>query len=145
MKKTTQKAVPGVKPLYDEAMLPIIIQLMSKGSTPVQVAAALHVPVRVFQNWLYNTEPKYNDLRDAVEMGMTACEAYWESVGQQAMVGEIKDFRDSIYKLYMGQKFKWSEKQEITTIGETQKLLSDEELENKIGKYLAKLDETKET
>ena len=124
---------------FNISVLPQITELMAKGATPVQVAAAMHISKQDFQEWLMNPDPKYNDLRKVVELGLTEAEAYWETRGQQAILGQIRYFRESTYKLFMENRFKWTEKTETQQIiKSSEQLLSNEALDEQLKAYLEK-------
>ena len=118
---------------YTPDICPLIVDLMAKGLTPIQVAAKLHISKDRFIDWA--SSAAYADFREAVKIGLTLCEAYWIEKGQQGMLGELDKFKEATYKLYMAHNFNWAEKSE-QKIESTTRVLSDEELENKIKVYL---------
>lgn len=122
---------------YSESMLPQIRELMNNGATPTQIAACLHVSKQDLHNWLMNPDEKFDGLRREVELGLTAAEAYWEKKGQQAILGQLKTFRESTYKLFMQNRFKWAERSESQdTIKTQEQLIPDELLQQQIDNYL---------
>lgn len=126
----------GPKPFYSDDLCPLLQEMLSQGKTPLQVCRHLHISKRMLEDWLSSPDPKYDALRDAYEIGMTGCEAYWEEQGQTAILGKIRDFKESTYKLFMANRFKWNEKSEITqTIKTPEQLMSDEAIDAKLKEY----------
>ena len=123
----------GAHGKYSPELCPLLIDLMGRGMTPAQVASRLHVSKQRLMEWAAN--PEYKDFKEALEIGMTKCEAYWTDKGQSGMVGELDKFKESTYKLYMSQHFSWAEKTE-QKVESTTRSLSDAELEERIKTYI---------
>jgi hypothetical protein len=124
---------------FSNAMLPQIRELMSNGKTPTQIAAFLHVSKQDLMGWLMDPDSQYDELRREVELGLTACEAFWESKGQAAILGQIKYFRDKTFALFMQNRFKWVEKTEVEqTIRTQEQLLPDDLLNEQIALHIEK-------
>lgn len=126
---------------YSDLMLPKIREMMEQGKTPIQVAAALKVSKRQLVEWLENPDPKYNKLRDEFELGMTNSEAFWEEKAQKAIMGAAVGFKEGTYKLFMQNRFKWTEKVESSEKSSRKspaQLIPDDVLEEQIRKQLEK-------
>jgi hypothetical protein len=121
---------------YSPSILPQIRELMSQGKTPTQIAASLHISKQDLIDWLSNPEPLYDELRREVEVGMTAAEAYWEEKGQLAIEGKIRFFRETTYKLFMENRFKWNTEKPDTPIKSPEQMLTDDILDDKIKKHI---------
>ena len=117
-------------------IIPTLIEKMSNGASFVEVAASLHISKERLQKWL--SEESTPEIQEALNLGKTLYEAYFERIGKAGMMGEIDGFKDSVWNKFMQNKFKWSDKSENVEVKPVQHL-SDEMLQDKIKAMTEKL------
>lgn len=122
-------------------IIPTLIELMSKGCSFTEVAATLNISKGKLTKWL--SDPTNPELQEAVELGNTLYEAYFEKIGKSGMLGEIHGFKDTVWNKFMQNKFKWSDKSEVNEIKPLQNL-SDTDLDEKIKLIVNKINTTDE-
>ena len=89
-------------------MIEVVGKLYEAGCSSVEVAAKLGMSKQTF-----NRHMKTNlSLAEAVELGQTKYEAYFEQIGKDLIVGKLQG-KDSLWKAFAQQKFGWSDKQQI--------------------------------
>jgi hypothetical protein len=86
-----------------------IIEWMSEGLTPVQVASKLGLSKQRLDRLV--ARPEMEDLRETMELGFTHYEAYMESVGQKLIGSKIG--KESVWKSFMMKYFDWNDKKDI--------------------------------
>ena len=101
-----------------------IVDWMSQGMTPVQVAAKIGISKQKLTSLV--ARPENEDLREQMDLGMTKFEAYMEDVGQQ-LIG-AKSGKESVWKEFMMKYFNWNNKTEVKVNDDWIKNASDEEL-----------------
>lgn len=90
---------------YDPAFIEQTIELMSKGWSKTRVAAKLGVHKATLYDWM-EAHPEF---LDAVRMGETLSEAWWEQAGQDALW--VHKYNTNMFKWMTGNIHGWSEKQ----------------------------------
>lgn len=110
-------------------MINTVIEIMAQGGSQVQVAASLKISKSTLQKWI--NDPQNTELHEAVELGKTLYEAYFEGVGKDLMLGKIRDGKDSVWYKFMQHKFNWKDKTEVETKSSV-KELSDEEINQQL-------------
>lgn len=103
-----------------------IIDAMTAGKSAIRFAKEIGVSRETIRKWT----KKYPDFAEAYEEAKTNCEAYWE----EWLINHLadKDLNASLVKLFMAQRFGWTEKSEVknnvtvTTHEDNLKALSDE-------------------
>lgn len=109
-----------------------LIEEMEKGKSLVEVCADNNIARKTLSNWLSDSAPKYDQLRDAVEVGHTKYEAYMVSLGKRGVLGKIDNFKEGTWKSIMANHFDWSDKKDIKQNNTMERSLTDEELEAKL-------------
>lgn len=96
--------------------------LMAQGYKDVQIMAKWGISADTFYRWLKENK----DLKAAYDEALPQCQNFWEMIGFKGMVGEIKGFRENMWKAFMQHKFEeWKETPESKsqiTIGQMQVL-----------------------
>ena len=110
-------------------MCQLVIELMRKGKSEVQVAAALGLSKGRLSTLVESTEGL--ELKSAIEFGKTLHESYFEDLYQDAMIREI-NVKEGLVKAYMQNKFGWNEKNETTVVKTDIQSLTQEELNAQI-------------
>jgi hypothetical protein len=127
----------GRPSLYKPEMCQITEELMSKGKTNAQVCAVLGISPDSFMRYRRD----YPELAAAYEKGKVLQQAYWENVGMNGIVGEIKGFNATTYIFMMSNLFKgqYTQKAADVTVNVNNNTLhqeiielSNEELDAKI-------------
>lgn len=119
---------------YSPEIVHTILNMMADGKSKVQVCAALMISTETLSEWLNDDDKP--ELKEAMSIGLTLSEAFWENKGQEA-IDSTRNFRENTYKLLMANRFKWGDKTE-TTIKDDKQKQSPEELSAQIEIYLQK-------
>lgn len=85
--------------LYDPRLCDTILEHMANGMSVAECCAQLGISYGTWRNWL----ERYPEFCEAVEIGFTLCQAWWESKGRTNLLN--KDFNNPLYSLVMGHRF----------------------------------------
>lgn len=96
---------PKYKPEYCE----MLVEHMAKGKSFETFAFILNT----HRDTLYEWENAYADFADAKKRGREASYHFFEELGQQGMTSKV--FHDAIWIFQMKNRFKWTDKVEVTT------------------------------
>lgn len=102
---TTTANKVGRPTKYDPAFIEETLTLMGKGWSKTRVAAKLGVHKATFYDWM-EAHPEF---LDAVRLGETLSEAWWEAEGQNALW--VHKYNTGMFKWLTGNMHGWSEKQ----------------------------------
>lgn len=108
-----------------------IVDYYSQGYSDAEVAAAMSINMRQF-NAMLGDNPTFAKL---VEYGRTLQRAFWEGLARKNISN--KTFNAPLYKLYMANKFGWTDKVESSNVNENTNLNEDQlraEIEKRIKK-----------
>jgi hypothetical protein len=107
----------------------LIVEAMKQGAFPKQVSAGLGVKHSTLLQWAR----EHAECNEALEFGVTLCEAYWLKQAHDGALGYIKPNTDLFKFLTSNQLAGWSDKKEIVNKHEVAvKTLSNEELQKLI-------------
>ena len=98
--------------LYDASWMPDkVIELMAEGASKMAVAAALGINRRTLYLWIDSKNEIYDDFKEAIEMGETLSQAWWEETGRKGMFAG-SEFNTSSWIYNMKCRFRedWYEK-----------------------------------
>lgn len=130
---------------YDASKVEEIQKLMAAGRSNAQICAEWKISERTFYRWLEDKK----EFKEAYEEALPQCQAYWESMGEAGMLGQIKRFNPTLYLAFMNNKFNgWAreKKEEVSTqinidtlqVLQNVQQLDDKELDKKIQLTLEK-------
>ncbi len=85
-----------------------VTKLMSEGFLDYQLAAKWDISESTLKRWKNNNI----DFKEAYDIGLPKCEAWWADWGQKGMQGLIKGFHFPTWQSFMQTKFKWTPKNE---------------------------------
>ena len=124
---------PGRKSKYTAKAPSIVVEMMEQGKSVTQVAASLGVCRDTFYQW-YKHEDK-PEFKEAVDLGMTLSEAFWENLGLEGTMGNLSNFKPVswIYTMKCRFRERWIEtnKSQVEFSTDT-KDMSDKELNEKL-------------
>ena len=117
----------------------LIVDKMKDGASFTEVAAEMGVCKETFENWRKDPD-KYPGIADAVRLGKTLSQAFWEHMGILGAAGKLHKFNYQAWSLNMRNRYpdEWSEKTENKLTFSSADRLSDTELDEAIKNYLAK-------
>ena len=115
-------------------LLIAIERSMANGEGLVEVAAKLGLSLRYFKQLVRENQ----DLHDAVDVGLTAYEAYFLRKGKELAFGELQG-KDAAWYKFMEAEFGWSTKNTLKLEDEI-KNKTDEELDAEIKRLQNKND-----
>ena len=94
------------KPEYCE----IAYLLMKNGKSKIRVCAELGICKQTLYNWA----DRHPEFKKALEIGVTASEAYWEDLGQNHIIRDLDEdgkatisFDTGLYMINMRNRFGW--------------------------------------
>jgi len=90
---------------YKPEYIDLVIELMEQGWSKTRVAAHL----RVHKDTLYEWIKQHQDFSDAVRVGETLSEAWWEQQGVAALTS--KEYNTNMFKWLTSNIHGWSDKQ----------------------------------
>ena len=76
-------------------------EMFTNGATIVEICKFLGINKSTWYRWL--KDPRKQDFREAVELGVQSSEAYWIGVGRENL--ENKSFNTALYSFMMVNKF----------------------------------------
>ena len=124
---------------FKPEMITELSELMAAGRSNVQICAKWDISEDTFYRWMKDKK----ELKAAFDTALPKCQAYWETMGEAGMMGQIQKFNPTLYLAFMNNKFNgWArEKKEETgthiniesiQILQNVQRLDDQELEAKI-------------
>ncbi len=90
---------------YNPEYIDLVVSLMEKGWSKTRVAAHL----RVHKDTLYEWIKQHPDFSDAVRVGETLSEAWWEEQGVTALTS--KEYNTNMFKWLTSNIHGWTDKQ----------------------------------
>lgn len=109
----------GRPPDYHDGMPDLLIGAMYEGKSVVRFCRDVRISRTTFYDWI----SRHEDFKNAYEIGKTDCEAYWEEFLVNNLMN--KEVNSGLIKLFMANRFGWSDKQEAQMTHRV-----DESLEN---------------
>ncbi|MGI2032044.1 helix-turn-helix domain-containing protein [Rhizobium panacihumi] len=94
----------GRPTVYDSSFPERAIKLGREGKTIAQIAADLGIS----KSTLYLLAQERDEFSDAISQAVEAAEAYWDDIGNKAVVGGISGFNHQTYQLIMRNRFRQS-------------------------------------
>ncbi len=128
----------GRPTLYKPEFCQQAIDMMKEGKSKMQVCAAFSISYQTFLDWLNPSMQNHQpDFLEAVRLGETFSQAWWEGLGQDGTSGSNPDVNATMYQFNMKNRFKddWRDKQEIeqkTTIVD----MTDDDIDDELNKIL---------
>lgn len=141
-------AKPGRPWKYKPEHCEELIELMSKGLSFEASAAAMGFHKDTLYNWVKH----YPDFKEAKEIATAKSLLFWEKLGIDHIINKSESYGQgegsssrslnaAVWCFNMKNRFQWRDKQKDESevvVNNNISQLSDEELENKIKKYLEK-------
>lgn len=107
--------MPGGRPTkYKKTYCKRLITWMSKGLSFESFAGELGVA----RSSIYEWEKNFEEFSDAKEIGSAKSQALWEKMGIAGASGKLPGFQNGAWVFNMKNRFLWSNKQEITLVGD---------------------------
>ncbi|MER2529740.1 MAG: helix-turn-helix domain-containing protein [Candidatus Competibacter denitrificans] len=97
----------GRPPKYRKSMCETALVVLKAGRSKAALAAELDVSKETIYAW----EKEHSEFSDAIARGLAAAEMVWEEQRRD-------DVHPHIWSLTMKNRFKWTDKQESTLVGE---------------------------
>lgn len=94
------------KPEYCEA----VVEFMAKGYSIEAFAGFIGVTKQTIYNW----KESFPEFLDAVQLGTAKCQYWWEQQGNTSL-HDGKNFSDRTWKFNMQNRFKWKDRQDVTS------------------------------
>lgn len=101
---------------YKEEYAEAIIDHMAAGGSIEEFAGKM----RISKQSIYNWKEKFPEFLDAINVGTEASHAFWAQVGRDLATGrgDSKDGNPTAWIFNMKNRFKWTDRQDMTTDGE---------------------------
>ena len=96
---------------YKKEHAKTIYDLLSKGYSIEAVAGTLGIAKGTIYNW----QKKHKDLKKAVEDGVSKGRLFWETLGIQGTVGQLKGFNVIGWIFNMKNRYAWKDRTDITS------------------------------
>ena len=109
----------GQPTIYREKMLPVLLDMASKGASVVEVCAKIGISKETHYQWLNKDSEYFNkDYSDVALRAKELCEAWWIAYGRENLK-EIggKRINSNIYALHMMNRFGWGKNQKTEHSG----------------------------
>ncbi len=87
-----------------------LIEHMSQGFSFETFGAIVNCHKDTLYQWL----KKHEDFADAKKQGVTVCQLFWERIGNNSAQGLIENFSAASYIFNMKNRFKWTDRVEVT-------------------------------
>lgn len=121
---------------YTEDMPDIMLEAFKKGALPAEVPGLLGASKEDVLMWLRDN--RKTEFRTNFKVGMAASEAFWAKMGLQAITGAFgKLFREKLYMSILQTQFGWSTKEKDFDKVENERIMTDDELDEKLAKLMA--------
>jgi len=106
-KKNVEEKKIGRPTDYHDDIPVLLIEAMRNGKSVTRFCAQIGIAKQTFYRWL-SEKPNFSD---AFELAKNFCESYWE----EWMVNNFttKDINSTLVKLFMANRFGWSDKQDV--------------------------------
>lgn len=128
----------GRPTLYQPEFCQKAIEMMSQGKSKAQLCAEFSISYQTFLDWLNPSMQNHQpDFLEAIKMGETFSQAWWEELGRSGTSGENTDVNATMYQFNMKNRFKedWRDKQEIqqtTTIVD----MTDDDIDDELSRLM---------
>jgi hypothetical protein len=92
-------------------------EILSKGKS----LAAVCAHISIGRSTLYEWRDNHPEFREAVNRGMQKCQAFWEDLGFEGMVGNFDKFNSTPWIFTMKNRFRedYQEDKEVKPVSET--------------------------
>ena len=102
--------------VYDASMCEIARQLLANGKSIARVATNLGV----CRDSIYDWRDKHPEFARALKQGKDSAQAYWEDIGEEGVMGEIKNFSATTWIFTMKNRFRddYAEDKESKNVSE---------------------------
>lgn len=103
--------------IYKPEFCATATEILSRGKSLAAVCAAL----KVTRQSLYNWKDSHPEFRVALDEGMQACQAYWEDMGENGIVGNYEKFSSAPWIFSMKNRFRadYQEDKEPKSVNDT--------------------------
>lgn len=92
---------------YEPEMCAKLIDMMSEGSSRLEVAVELGVVQVTLDKW----ERENPEFAEAMHLGEEACQAWWEKKGRDNLISHGKEkFNTTLWTSFMKNKFGWTDR-----------------------------------
>lgn len=108
----TEKYV-GRPTTYDPKYCEMLIDHMSQGLSFEAFAGKIEVTFKTLYNWA-EANPEF---LQAKETGQAKSRLFWEQLGNSGAAGHLPGFNSAAYKYNMANRFKWTDRQDLTSGG----------------------------
>lgn len=96
---------------YKPEYCKLLVDHMSKGFSFESFAGVVHVSRKTIYNWLDpQKNQSYQEFLHAKQIGAAKCQEFWERVGINGALGEIRNFSASSYIFNMKNRFGWRDR-----------------------------------
>jgi len=133
----------GRPTLYKPEYCQQAIEIMRGGGSRREICLDLSICYQTFLNWLNPSHASYKkDFFEAVKLGDSLCQAWWEKQGRIGTFGGIEGMNATMYQFNMKNRFKeeWRDKQEIqqtTTIVD----MTDDDINDELSRLIGDEDD----
>lgn len=110
-----EEVTKGAPTLYDPKYCQMLIEHMSQGMSFRSFAGEIRVTFKTVYNW---TEA-HPDFLHARDVGEELCLSYWEKIGNTGAAGHLPGFNAAAYKYNMANRFKWTDRNDLTSGGQS--------------------------
>ena len=94
---------------YRQEMIDQVVPFMEQGYSKEALAGHLNVCKETLYTWM----EKYPDFMDAVKLGTTKSQIFWEKIGIQGIIlGRSENFAQGAWAFNMKNRFKWDDNKE---------------------------------
>lgn len=90
------------KAAYEPRHCQLVVDLMSVGASKTEVAAEIGISRRTLGRW----EKDIPEMSEALEIGLTLAEAWWEQKGRKSLDNKI--FKEALFFMHMRNRFGWT-------------------------------------
>lgn len=103
--------MPAGRPTkYKKEYCDMIVEHMAQGLSKESFAGAIGVDEKTIYNW----EKEHKPFFQSVKKGEAASKFFWEKLGLSGVNGDIEGFNATTWIFNMKNRFRWTDKQEIT-------------------------------
>lgn len=88
--------------IYNESYCDKIVQVLGGGKSIASVAKNFGVARRTIYEW----RDKHPEFAEALRLGMDASQEYWEEIGHDGVLGEVKNFSAATWIFIMKNRFR---------------------------------------
>lgn len=127
---TYNNYVFGRPTIYDPAMCDVVIEKFGQGYSVCEVCVKLGIAQDTFYDW----QKKYEDFSEAIRIGLTAAQAWWEQMSRNNL--SSREFNANLWSFNMKNRFGYRDKQEIVQKDEKSQIVIEvgepKQIESKI-------------